>query len=69
MPWIGTLIQFLGGFSTLGLAWVLFPVVATFMVGLFVEDISEAIELAFYGINGYLLGREYFEFAPIDTWT
>ena len=49
MPWIGTLIQFLGGFSTLGLAWALFPVVATFMVGLFVEDISEVIELAYYG--------------------
>ena len=36
MPWIGTLIQFLGGFATLGLAWVLFPAVATFMVGLLV---------------------------------
>jgi len=111
MPWIGTLIQFLGGFATLGLAWVLFPAVTTFMVGLFVEDISEATEIAhygedppgqspdfisgflssvwfltvaigvnilaipvysllllfppllpvaFYGINGYLLGREYF---------
>jgi uncharacterized protein involved in cysteine biosynthesis len=114
MPWIGTLIQFLGGFATLGLAWVLFPAVATFMVGFFVEDISEATEIAhygddppgqspdffsgllssawfltvavgvnilaipiylllllfppllpvaFYGINGYLLGREYFELA------
>ena len=33
----------------MGLAWALFPVVATFMVGLFVEDISEAIELAYHG--------------------
>ena len=112
MPWIGTLIQFLGGFATLGLAWVLFPAVATFMAGFFVGDIADATEaahygddtpgqdqpffsglmssawflvvaigvnilsiplylllllfppllpVAFYGINGYLLGREYFE--------
>jgi len=113
-PWIGTVIQFLGGFATLGLAWVLFPAVSTMMVELFVEDVTEATELAhypddppgrspefvsgllssvwfvavaigvnvlaipiylflllfppllsvaFYGINGYLLGREYFELA------
>ena len=113
-PWIGTAIQFLGGFATLGLAWVLFPAVSTMMVELFVEDVTEATEaahypddppgqgpefvagllssvwfvavaigvnvlaipiylflllfpplvpVAFYGINGYLLGREYFELA------
>ena len=27
------------------------------------------LPVAFYGINGYLLGREYFKLAPIDTWT
>ena len=113
-PWIGTAIQFLGGFATLALAWVLFPAVSTMMVELFVEDVTAATEVAhypddppgqspdfisglissvcfvtvaigvnvlaipiylflllfpplvpvaFYGINGYLLGREYFELA------
>ena len=113
-PWIGTAIQLLGGLATAAVVWILFPIVATFMVGLFVDDIAQATEaahypgdpvgagpdflsglassarfagvalganllalplylvlllippllpVAFYGINGYLLGREYFELA------
>ena len=36
----------LGGVSTLILAWVLFPVVATFFVSLLLEDIAKALDFS-----------------------
>ncbi len=112
--WIDGIIQFLGGAATILVAWFLFPIVATMMAELFLDEIAAATEashypndppgtdlgvvsglgsaarflavalgvnflalpvylalllfppllpVAFYGINGYLLGREYFELA------
>lgn len=99
-------VAWFGGFV---LSWILFPVISSAVIGLFVEDIVDAVEerhypdlpvarpqplpevvwlsvkfmllalvlnliflplylilpalnlLIFYGLNGYLLGREYFE--------
>ncbi len=106
--WIDTVVDVLGGLAVLVLTWVLFPAVATLVIGLFIDRIISAVEgqyyphlpapvplswghslavtvkftavmvalnlfvlplylvpvlnlILFYGINAYLLGREYFE--------
>jgi CysZ protein len=102
----------LGIFAALGITWVLFPALATAIVGLLLEEVASAVEakhypglapapgarlgtallssakliavmvvlnilalplylfpvinlFVFYGLNGYLLGREYFELAAL----
>ncbi|MCG8510511.1 MAG: EI24 domain-containing protein [Rhodospirillales bacterium] len=102
----------LGIFATVGITWLLFPALATSIVGLLLEEVASAVEarhypalppapgarvldalwssakliaimvalnilvlplylfpvinlLVFYGMNGYLLGREYFELAAL----
>jgi len=105
-------IDTLGIFATLGITWLLFPAVASGIVGLLLERVAKAVEarhyphlpaapglkigealwssaklvlvmvalnilalplylfpvinlFVFYGLNGYLLGREYFELAAL----
>lgn len=110
--WLDSLIDVVGGLGTLIVAWLLFPVAATAIVGFYLEDIADAVDrrhypqlpdarrqtvaeairstvafafvaiglnllllpfyallflfppayfLLFYSVNGYLIGREYFE--------
>ncbi|MCU0893265.1 MAG: EI24 domain-containing protein [Rhodospirillales bacterium] len=106
--WLDAAVDALGGIATLAISWFLFPVVISAFVGLFLEQIAEAVEqrhypalppardipfaealagsvrflgltlalnllvllflivppvfpFVFYGVNGYLLSREYFE--------
>lgn len=107
------LVDVLGGLAVLGLTWLLFPVVATAVTGIFLERVAVAVEgrhypglpaareqgigeavgmaarflalslllnllalpvyllfpavnfLLFYLLNGYLIGREYFEMAAL----
>ena len=114
--WTQWLVDLLGGLATVALVWVLFPAVATFFVGLFLDNVVAGLEaahypgaargrdvplaagiaagfrfmvaavainlaalpvyamllfvpplapLAFVGVNGYLLGREYFEMVAL----
>jgi CysZ protein len=110
--WLDSIIEFAAGLGVIVLAWLLFPVAVSSTVGIFLDEVSEAVEarhypalppahgqplmaeiksalafagvalalnllllplylllfffpplyaLIFYGVNGYLLGREYFE--------
>ncbi len=108
IPWVDTLIDFLGPIAVLGLVWLLFPAVASVIIGFLLDDIATAVEkkhyphlpeanqipwgetlveaikfagvmvllnilvlplyllpganlIIFYGLNGYLISREYFE--------
>lgn len=110
--WLNTAIDILGGLATLVLTWVLFPVVISTVMGLWLEDVADAVEarhypalpkahgqsigqtaliaarflavavglnllilpliilppvfpFVFYSVNGYLLGREYFELVAL----
>lgn len=110
--WLEDTVDALGGIATIGLTWILFPAIASSIVGLLLERVARAVEarhypglppargaglaagiwsslklialmvvlnilalplylfpvinlLAFYGLNGYLLGREYFELAAL----
>lgn len=111
---VNTLLEILGGLAVFVLAILLYPASVTALVGLFLEDVAEAVErrhfpqlpparapgvaeqawaglrfafialalnvvalplylallfvpplnlFVFYGVNGYLVGREYFELA------
>jgi CysZ protein len=112
-PWLLWPLEILGNFAVLGLAWLLFPAVATAILSLFLEGVLARLErqhyptlppargmplgavlasgarllgltvvlnllalpvyllipainlLLFYGINGYLLGREYFDLVAL----
>lgn len=110
--WLDTVVEFATGFGVVILAWLLFPAAVTGVLGLFLDEVAEAVErrrypalpparvqpwgeimrqtlafaavalglnllllplyillfwfppayaALFYGVNGYLLGREYFE--------
>jgi uncharacterized protein involved in cysteine biosynthesis len=110
--WLNTVVEFATGFGVVILAWFLFPAAMTGTLGVFLDEVSEAVEgsryphlpparpqswgeilrqtlsftavalglnllllplyllllwfppayaVLFYGVNGYLLGREYFE--------
>ncbi len=108
--WLDWLVGLVGGLGALLLAILLFPAVAGIAVGLFLEDVADAVEahhypdlppasggaasvlaairlsglalalnllllpvyllpgpnvFVFFAINGYLLGREYFELAAL----
>ena len=110
--WLDGTIEFLGGAAAFVIAILLFPGLASIVVGLFLEQIARAVEarhypdlpeprhqplreaiwsavklalitvvlnllvlpiylipvlnvFVFYGLNGYLLGREYFELAAL----
>jgi CysZ protein len=110
--WIDTVVDVLGGLAVLFLTWLLFPAVATLVIGLFIDRIITAVEsqyyphlpapvslsfwhslavavkftgvmvglnlvvlplylvpvlniILFYGLNAYLLGREYFEMVAL----
>jgi uncharacterized protein involved in cysteine biosynthesis len=112
-PVVDTVIDVLGGLATLVMTWLLFPVVVSAMIGLFLEPVAAAVEARHYPdlpparglgvikglyvslrfllvavalnallllvllvlpasyplvymlVNGYLLGREYFELAGL----
>lgn len=110
--WLDSVIEVAAGLGVVVLAWLLFPVAVSSTVGIFLDEVSDAVEgrhypalppahgqpiateirsalafagvalalnllllplylllfffpplyaLIFYGVNGYLLGREYFE--------
>jgi len=109
IPWVDTAVDWLGSIATVVIVWLLFPAVASVIIGFLLEDIAEAVEkkhypdlppadsipwgetlvealkfasimillnilalpiyllfpainlLVFYGLNGYLISREYFE--------
>lgn len=110
--WLNTVIDILGGLATLVLTWVLFPVVISTVISLWLEEVADAVEarhyptlpktrgqslgqatlialrflavavglnllilplivlppvfpFVFYSVNGYLLGREYFELVAL----
>ena len=110
--WLDWTIKAVAGAGTVVVAIMLFPLVATMVVGLFLEDIADSVEarhypdkpaapgqslvsstvsvaklllvalalnflvlplylvpglnvFVFYGLNGYLLGREYFELVAL----
>lgn len=110
--WLETAIDVLGGFATLALSWLLFPVFVSTTTGFFLEGVAEAVErrhypdlpparsqplrevlsstsaffgvtvllnvimlpfllmpplfpFVFYSVNGYLLGREYFDMVAV----
>jgi uncharacterized protein involved in cysteine biosynthesis len=110
--WLDTVVDVLGGLTVVVLTWLLFPAVATLVIGLFLETIVVAVEnryypflpaptslslgqsllvalqftvvavvlnllalplylipglnlLIFYGVNGYLLSREYYELVAL----
>jgi uncharacterized protein involved in cysteine biosynthesis len=110
--WLDSAIDVVGGLGAVFVAWLLFPVAATAIVGFYLEDVADAVDrrhypqlpdarrqtvaeaihstvafalvalglnllllpfyalllffppayfLLFYSVNGYLIGREYFE--------
>lgn len=110
--WIETTLDVLGGLATLALTWLLFPIVVSAWVALFLDRVATAVEqrhypelppapglplatallaslrflvvaltlnvlllvllllppaypVAYYLLNGYLLGREYFELVAL----
>ncbi len=110
--WLETAIDVLGGLATGVVTWLLFPAVVSALIGLFLDDIAQAVEdrhypalaaaaglpvvqsvlmslrffglmlalnllmlpflltgplfpFVFYSVNGYLLGREYFELVAL----
>ena len=113
VAWEDTVVNLLGGLTVFVLTLLLFPTIATLVIGVLVDDIAEAVEekyypglpppraqswgeiiwgavrfivvslavnlvalpvyllllflgvgaLLYYGVNGYLLAREYFELA------
>jgi uncharacterized protein involved in cysteine biosynthesis len=110
--WLEGVVDGLGALATLALTWLLFPAVASALIGLFLDRIAAAVEarhypglaparpigfieslitagklvaamlvlnilalplylfpginlLVFFGLNGYLLGREYCELAAL----
>lgn len=112
LSWLNSFVEALGVAATLGLSWILFPAVASGIVGLFLDTVARAVEarhypglppatgatmaeslvaslklmalmvalnilalplylfpfinlFVFYGMNGYLLGREYFELVAL----
>lgn len=112
LPWADMLIDVLGGVAVFALALLLFPAVTSMVVGLFLDDVADAVEarhypnlapprrqslgqslasglklgglavllnllvlpllfvpivnlVVFYGLNGYLLSREYFELVAL----
>ncbi len=111
-PWLEWAVDLLGGVATLVFTWFLFPAVISAVIGVFLEDIADAVEarhypalppaaglpvakaamtaavylgvmvalnlvlliflllpplfpFVFYAVNGYLLGREYFELVAL----
>ncbi len=110
--WLEWAVDLLGGLAPLVFTWFLFPAVISAVIGIFLEDIAEAVEarhypalppaaglpvakavmtvaaylgvmialnmvlliflllpplfpFVFYAVNGYLLGREYFELVAL----
>lgn len=110
--WVEGFVDVMGALATLALTWLLFPAVASGLIGLVLERVAAAVEarhypglpaarpvgfveslitagklvlvmvvlnvlalplylfpvinlLVFYGLNGYLLGREYCELAAL----
>lgn len=114
--WLDTVVDVLGGLTTLVVTWLLFPAVVSATIGLFLDRVADAVEqqhyphlppvrespmgeviattarflavmiglnlvllifllfppvfpFVFYAVNGYLLGREYFEMVSLRRMT
>ncbi len=112
LGWLETLVDVLGGLTTLVLTWLLFPAVVSAVIAVLLDDVARAVEarhyphlpeapgagtaanvltaakflgalvvlnvaalgfllvppvfpFVFYAVNGYLLGREYFELVAL----
>jgi len=48
IPWIDTLIDWLGSLAVVGVVWLLFPAVASLIIGFLLEDIVNAVEAKHY---------------------
>ena len=46
--WLETVVDWLGVFATIGLTWLLFPLLVSAFVGLFLEPIANAVEARHY---------------------
>jgi CysZ protein len=44
IPWMDTLVDWLGSIAVIGLVWLLFPAVASVIIGFLLEDIAQAVE-------------------------
>jgi CysZ protein len=51
-PWLDWLVDLLGALAVLVLSWLLFPAVATLVMGFFLERIATAVEALDYPANG-----------------
>lgn len=112
LPWAEKLVDVMGGIAVFALAALLFPAVVSMVVGVFLDDVADAVEdrhypnlappnrqstaqglasglrlgglavllnllflplffvpilnlVVFYGLNGYLISREYFELVAL----
>ncbi|GGF58683.1 hypothetical protein GCM10011332_10320 [Terasakiella brassicae] len=48
IPWMDTAIDWLGSIATIAVVWLLFPAVASVIIGFLLEDIAEAVEKKHY---------------------
>ncbi|WP_417840556.1 EI24 domain-containing protein [Terasakiella sp.] len=48
IPWVDTAIDWLGSIATIAVVWLLFPAVASVIIGFLLEDIAEAVEKKHY---------------------
>lgn len=48
IPWVDSAIDWLGSIATIGVVWLLFPAVASVIIGFLLEDIAEAVERKHY---------------------
>jgi len=48
IPWMDTAIDWLGSIATLAVVWLLFPAVASVIIGFLLEEIAEAVEKKHY---------------------
>ncbi|SCA56423.1 conserved membrane hypothetical protein [Candidatus Terasakiella magnetica] len=48
IPWIDVAIDWLGSIATLAVVWLLFPAVASVIIGFLLEDIAQAVENKHY---------------------
>jgi len=48
IPWVDSAIDWLGSIATIAVVWLLFPAVASVIIGFLLEDIAEAVEKKHY---------------------
>ena len=48
IPWVDTAVDWLGSIATIAIVWLLFPAVASVIIGFLLEDIAHAVEEKHY---------------------